>query len=319
MHQDLSATVAVPPPRVGPASAEAGSRTIAAPDRAAGAAGRREVRLFLGLTFGLAVLSMALARVSGANAAHPTEAPLYGQLALYGTALWPALSALIARKVVVGRVRNTGFGFRRAPFRWLAIAWALPLVATIAGYVPVWVGGLGHFDLGHLAETVGLGSVPGLGASVGLLAGVTVGLLPWVLLAIGEEVGWRGLLVPRLAERMDESRVALVSGVVWASFHLPLLLLVPGASETNVLFATVVFAIGVVGLAYPITLLRLRTGSIWPPVVFHAMANAALYFVCGPLTRKTAQTEWWAGETGALTAAVGTVVLLLAWRRLRRS
>jgi membrane protease YdiL (CAAX protease family) len=281
---------------------------------------RREVRLFLGVTFGLAAVSMALARLSGVDVRHPNEAPVYGQLALYGTACWPLVAALLARRITVGRLRHTGLGFRRAGVRWFGTAWLLAVVVTVAGFAPVWLFGLGGWDPHHLADSIGLGSSVALGAPLAGLLGLTVGLVPWVLLAIGEEVGWRGLLVPRLAERgWSDTRISLYTGIAWATFHVPLLLLVPGAAEVNVAFATTVFAIGVIGLAFPATSLRLRTGSVWPVVVFHAVGNASLYFLCEPLTRDTGETDWYAGETGAITVAVGFVVYLLVWRRLRRA
>lgn len=38
----------------------------------------------------------------------------------------------------------------------------------------------------------------------------------------GEEVGWRGYLLPRLAERTGLVRASLIVGAVWAVWHLPL-------------------------------------------------------------------------------------------------
>jgi hypothetical protein len=38
----------------------------------------------------------------------------------------------------------------------------------------------------------------------------------------GEEVGWRGYLLPRIAERTGLGWASLIVGIVWAAWHLPL-------------------------------------------------------------------------------------------------
>lgn len=39
---------------------------------------------------------------------------------------------------------------------------------------------------------------------------------------LGEEIGWRGFLLPRLLERMSPLRASLAVGVVWGLWHLPI-------------------------------------------------------------------------------------------------
>ena len=46
-------------------------------------------------------------------------------------------------------------------------------------------------------------------------------LLPNMLLALGEELGWRGFLVPELTTWVGFRRASLYSGAIWGAWHLP--------------------------------------------------------------------------------------------------
>jgi uncharacterized protein len=47
---------------------------------------------------------------------------------------------------------------------------------------------------------------------------------------LGEEIGWRGFLVPELAKRHGFAVTAIISGLVWAVWHYPIFLLANGYS-----------------------------------------------------------------------------------------
>lgn len=49
----------------------------------------------------------------------------------------------------------------------------------------------------------------------------------WLILAFGEEIGWRGFALPILNARYGFARAAILLGVVWAIWHYPKLLSSP--------------------------------------------------------------------------------------------
>ncbi|NUT45102.1 MAG: CPBP family intramembrane metalloprotease [Thermoactinospora sp.] len=248
----------------------------------------------------LVLPTVALAVAQGADASRLDGAPVPAQIALYGQAFLPAVAALIA-------TRRIDWGFRRVPARVLALSWLIPLLCVAAGYAVAWLTGLAGF-------------VPG--SPLDVLVGLVPGVVPFLVLALGEQIGWSSLLTLRLAETRGPDATAFIVGLAWASFHYPLMLFVPGAVKPGVpvAYAMAVFTMEAMALAFPLVWLRLRTGSIWPVLLLHATLNASIYFVAQPMTAPGA--EWLVGEGGLLTSAATVVVVLATaplWRRANSS
>ncbi|MEU6427802.1 CPBP family intramembrane glutamic endopeptidase [Microbispora sp. NPDC046973] len=296
-------------------------RTTTSPaivNEATAPAARRPRLAVYGVTLAALVLPVvALAVSQGADLDRIGDAPIGTQIAVYSQAFMPALAALAAC-LAGGGVRAVDWGFHRVPWRTLGTAWAVPVLGTGLAYGTAWLTGAARFDPGNLAASTGLN--PALGVVLGLVPGVA----PFVVLALGEQLGWSSLLVTRLAERRGPAATAVILGLAWASFHYPLMLFVPGAVEEGVpvSYALLMFTLQTVTLAFPLVWLRLRTRSIWPVLVLHATMNASLYFVAEAMTSAHDRSAWMVGEGGALTTAGLAVAVLLThrlWRRPRSS
>jgi membrane protease YdiL (CAAX protease family) len=98
-----------------------------------------------------------------------------------------------------------------------------------------------------------------------------VGVLISTPVQAGEEIGWRGFMLQRLARRMGFAWASLVVGLVWAAWHLPMFFMRGGnmVGQSFPLFALIVTALSV-ALAW----LYARTdGSLLLPMILHAAAN----------------------------------------------
>ena len=173
-----------------------------------------EIGVFLGVVVALTATTTTIALTQHADVRTVDSAPPGAQAALYGQALIPVVAGVLARLVSPGTLRRPGWGLRRTSWRSLGIAWAWSLGTTVGAGAIVWATGAGGF------RTAGLDAMVPLG--------LTALVLPYVLLAIGEDVGWRGLLVTRLAEVAGPRTVVLTSGLIWSAFHWPLILLLGG-------------------------------------------------------------------------------------------
>ena len=123
----------------------------------------------------------------------------------------------------------------------------------------------------------GVLSPGGLGAFGGAVA---VSVLPTVLKNIAEEGAWRGYLTPGLLRRrLPDPAVWLVVGVVWGAWHLPYYLWFLDESLIRSVYDVppIIFAL----IAVPVTIcwvplfteLRILSGSIWPGLIAHSIAN----------------------------------------------
>ena len=87
----------------------------------------------------------------------------------------------------------------------------------------------------------------------------------------GEEVGWRGYALPRMAARLGLGPASLILGVIWALWHLPLFFL-PGTSTTGQSFP--LYLLQVTALSVALAWLWWRTGgSLLLTMLLHAAVN----------------------------------------------
>ena len=90
---------------------------------------------------------------------------------------------------------------------------------------------------------------------------------------LGEEPGWRGLLLPTLTERMSHPVAWLVVGLVWATWHLPLFL-IPGTPQAELPLAGYLALTVALGVVYG-SLAQHTRASVPVAIAFHAASNTA--------------------------------------------
>jgi len=132
-------------------------------------------------------------------------------------------------------------------------------------------------------------SAPGLGS----ISGIEILIF---VLVIGEEIGWRGFLLPRLRGQMGLPAAGLVTGIVWSLWHLPIYL---QPSQGPAAFAA--FALWVIPFAVVMCFVVERARfSVLVATVMHGSANIAI-----PILLPGVDHTW-------TMVATGTVYMLLA-------
>jgi membrane protease YdiL (CAAX protease family) len=148
-----------------------------------------------------------------------------------------------------------------------------------------------------------------LALPVKVLISIAIGAL---LGALGEEVGWRGYLLPHLMS-LGRTRAMLITGFLHGVWHLPGMLLTPfyhSLGNRFIVVALFMLSITIAGVFYGY--LRLTSDSVWPVAIAHRAVNtvwdqfATLTIPVSPLA-----LEYLAGESGLFTL-VG-IILIAGW------
>ncbi len=241
-----------------------------------------------------------------------------GGLYVLGLMWSPGLAALATRLIYQHNLR--GIGWRWGKTRYQLVSYLLPLMYVTALYLVIWLTGIGGFynktTLARMAMQLGLtGLAPGMQIILALLATGTVIFLVAAVSALGEELGWRGLLVPELAQVTTFTQTALISGIIWFIYHAPLIIAADYNTGAPAWYSLLNFAVGLIGINFAFTWLRLRSGSVWTGVLLHANYNALLQRFFDPLTVQYGVTKYVTGEFGVGIAIVGIIIAIVFWRR----
>ena len=191
---------------------------------------------------------------------------------MIGTALlggWgPTFSALVVTAAADGRKGARDLLHRclkwRFPVQWYLVAWLLPPAMMGAGLLLFYgmESDIGHFELWRWRTAL-------------LLVVISVFSGP-----LGEELGWRGFLLPRMEPIFGSVKSGFVIGIFWFFWHTPLFWAPMGTtvSGTSVtVWAIINYLLYVVGLSIIFTWIFDRTGtSVVPTVIMHLTVNADL-------------------------------------------
>ncbi len=236
--------------------------------------------------------------------------------------MWcPGLAALLTARLTGYSL--TGWTWPRR--RWLLIAYLLPLGYAATAYSLVWLSGAGHFpDASYVASSRESLGLPGLTDSaviwVSLVLFGLTGMVQGTARALGEEIGWRGYLTPLLLERFGFLPASLLVGVIWASWHIPILVFADYRSASPLWIALPSFTVLLLGLSVILTWLRSSSDSLWPAALLHASHNLFIQRFFTPVTARTgAATDFAVDEFGVALPAVTLIIAVIVWWRHGRA
>ncbi|HUS20945.1 MAG TPA: CPBP family intramembrane glutamic endopeptidase [Aeromicrobium sp.] len=263
----------------------------------------RESSAFLALTYALALAIAIALPHAGINRMLSVLAPI--------TSVIIITFALTPRGERRRMWRDIGLG-RSGRSVWL-IALVVPMLLLAMAYGTALVLGV--------AELKPLDLTPAGAAD--WVANLVVSFVVSTGFILGEEIGWRGYLLPRVQQLTGKRRAAVATGLFHGCFHLPLILIATtydqyGSRWIVAPAAVLTIAAGGVFYAY----LWVRSASVWPVAIAHNAANTMFTIGAGAVVARSADDlAYVAGESGLATMASVVIVagILLAtakvWRR----
>ena len=232
---------------------------------------KKRLLIYLGLSFGMAWLIFYIFIFTG----HTWTGSSPEMLSLVSLGmLTPAIAHVITRKITNEGFRLTGensmmLGIDLKGRKWVffLLAVILPIVYATLGDAVIWL---------MCPEAFGETEVSSFVVIIYPLLAIVQGVV-LSFAALGEELGWRGYMMPKLIELMGMPKAIIFGGIIWGLWHAPLTCVghnfgmdYPGFPYVGIvlmcLFCT---ALGTV-LMY----VTIKTNSIWPAAFMHAVNNS---------------------------------------------
>lgn len=243
---------------------------------------------------------------------------LYPSRIYIGGLMWcPAIATIITLKLK-GRSFSS-LNWNWANWKYIRLSYFIPALYVLITYALIWI-----FSLGSLADgekilewakelgLIGIGTLnPTIAVIIGILLLGTIGVIRAMATTLGEEIGWRGFFIYELKKVLSFTGVSLFSGIIWASWHWPLIVYY----GNNVFLELITFFVVIISMSFIMTYYTFKSKSLWPAVVFHAVSNVYVQKIFPPLTTKIQGNEHWFGENGIMFAIVTLIFGLYFWKK----
>jgi len=269
---------------------------------------RKSLITFLLITFGLAWTLFCIPLVFKSDPQSTTYLAVWQ--VCFMAAMWaPGLGAIVATRLVekqpvIKTLRLNTLG----PKRFYILAWFLPPLLLFATIGVSNLLGTGTVDPNFtfmresMAKAAAGIAMPGVEILVLGQVAFALTLAPFInlLFAFGEELGWRGFLLPKLMP-LGQGKAILVSGLIWGIWHAPTTLLYGYNFPQHPYLGLLLLPIGFTLLGTILSWLTLKTRSPWVAGLGHGAFNA------------TAGLSFFFLKPGFDTALAGSPLGLAGW------
>lgn len=249
---------------------------ITAPDR-------KRIYIFVAIAYGFSILVAVVVFLNGGiyvkmpGTVRPVAMILMIVLMLAPT-IANIVTRLITREGWSNMLLRPNF---RGGWRYYLVGWLAPLLAIIVGGVIYYLLFPAQFDpsMSYSTQAFGTQLAPGTTMWTILLNWLTVWVvatLPTLPIMLGEELGWRGYLLPKLIP-LGGRKAALLIGVIHGAWHWPFFPMGYNYGFDRLglplVAAALLYLVYVIFLSTIFAWVTLRSGSLWPAALAHGTNN----------------------------------------------
>lgn len=218
---------------------------------------------------------------------------------------------------LTGRGEKPGFknvsrmlGLKGCGVKYVFYGAALPLVYLLVPYAVYWC---------MKPENLLYRGVPLWIALKDCVPVAVVGIFGSMVTALGEELGWRGFLLPAMKERYGLKKALLFTGLFWCVWHYALLIFGGYMAQTALWYRLIAFTLCIFPVSVMAAVLTLESGSVWPAAFLHAAHNCYDQTVLDVITRG-ADKMYYVSETGVFTVVCcWCIALVMLTRYLKKT
>ncbi|CAM1372778.1 CPBP family intramembrane glutamic endopeptidase [Tenacibaculum xiamenense] len=243
---------------------------------------------------------------------------LYPSRIYIGGLMWcPAVASIITLKIKGRSISSLNWNWGN--WKYIRLSYFIPALYGLITYVLIWSFGLGSManeeTILNWAKEIGLVGIGSLNPILIVIIAViltgTVEVIRSAATTLGEEIGWRGFFIYELRKVLSFTGVSLFSGIIWATWHWPLIVYY----GNNIALEMTTFYIVIISMSVIMTYYTFKSKSLWSAVIFHAVSNIYIQKILPELTIKNEGTEHWLGEYGIMFAMVTFVFGIYFWRK----
>ena len=205
--------------------------------------------------------------------------------------------------------------------KYLKLSYVTPILYVSIAYFFIWLFGFG--DFANMERVTRWSKELGLeGVNQSLVIGImiflllTVGVIKNLGSTLGEEIGWRGFLIFELKKVMSFRMLSLVSGIIWAVWHYPIINLIYGRGE-HLYLHIAAFTLMIVGISVILAYYTFKSESLWPAAIYHSAHNIFIQKIATPLTITNDNSTFWIDEYGFMIPIVTTLFAIYFLRKAK--
>ncbi|CDG85221.1 CPBP family intramembrane glutamic endopeptidase [Janthinobacterium agaricidamnosum] len=269
---------------------------------------RKTIATFLLITFALGAIFDFLIIQSGK----------FPRTYIYGIMWCPALATYLTCRIF--NIKISGLAWQWGEPKYHLWAYLTPLIYSSITYIIIWSCGWGGFYnekfVTETAKSLGWSNLPhGVFIALYFVFQGVIGIFGGMSTALGEEIGWRGFLVPQLSKITSYTNLSLFTGVIWTLYHVPVLIFGDYNNGAPAWYGLGCFTVMLISGCFIVNWFSLKSQSLWPAVMLHASHNLFIQTLFTSLTQENSHSKYFIDEFGIVLALVSVCFAIYFWRR----